>query len=226
MLCLYSGTPGSGKSLHAARLIRDRLRYAKKPVICNFDVSPDLPNYSELFHYVPNHELTPSFLRDFAASYWDGSRIKEDSIVIIVDEAQLLFNTRNWSDKNRFDWIEFLSQHRHYGYFIVFIAQVDKMIDRQIRALVEYEYKHRKIAHLGRIGQFLKVLMLGRELFVCVQTYHGMRNCKISSYFFMGSKKLYAVYDSYSTFARAPSGAEEGATGSPPMRATGRARTW
>ena len=36
MVELYSGTPGSGKSLHLAQIIYDTLKYTDKLVITNF----------------------------------------------------------------------------------------------------------------------------------------------------------------------------------------------
>lgn len=134
MIMLYSGTPGSGKSLHTARDIRDSLGPKRRPVIANFDVNPGTRGYRERFIYKPNNDLTPDFLIKFATDYWKGRKVKEDDILLVIDEAQLVFNSRTWQDKGasskRMDWIEFFSQHRHFGYKVVLIAQFDRMIDR------------------------------------------------------------------------------------------------
>ena len=45
MIYLYSGTPGSGKSLHAAQQIYEALHVKKMLVITNFPVNP---YYSDL----------------------------------------------------------------------------------------------------------------------------------------------------------------------------------
>ena len=37
------------------------------------------------------------------------------------------------------------SQHRKLGYRVILIAQFDRMLDRQIRSVLEYEYIHRKV---------------------------------------------------------------------------------
>ena len=43
MIYFYSGTPGSGKSLHVARDIMSKLRRKEKNnVICNFPINTDL----------------------------------------------------------------------------------------------------------------------------------------------------------------------------------------
>lgn len=58
MIYLYSGTPGSGKSMHAARLVLDYLG-RRRPVIANFDINPATRRKDELFTYKPNGHLTP-----------------------------------------------------------------------------------------------------------------------------------------------------------------------
>ena len=57
MIYLYSGTPGSGKSLHTARDIRDALRLRKMPVIANFDINHGTRNYGKLFTFRPNDPI-------------------------------------------------------------------------------------------------------------------------------------------------------------------------
>ena len=156
MIYLYSGTPGSGKSLHTARDIRDAL-FRKLPVVANFDINHSTRNYGKNFIFRPNDQLTPEWLTEYATSYWKGRKVREDEILLVVDEAQLVFNSRSWNAKSRKDWIEFLSQHRHYGYKIILIAQFDRMIDRQIRCLVEIETNHRKLGNFGLKGLILSL---------------------------------------------------------------------
>lgn len=49
MITLFSGTPGSGKSLHIAQKILNWTRSGKYYVICNFEINLDLINYPENF---------------------------------------------------------------------------------------------------------------------------------------------------------------------------------
>lgn len=199
MLYLYTGTPGSGKSLHVAKEIKTTLAESSKPIICNFPINKDaVRNYSR-FYFVTNDELTPQYLVQFSRDFWQGRRIKEDYICLYVDEAQLLFNSRSWQQLNRMEWITFLSQHRHLGYRIVFIAQFDRMIDKQIRTLAEYQVVHRRFSSFGIRGQIISALAGGR-LFCAVTTYYGL-NDKICVKYFRGSKRLYRVYDTFGLFA-------------------------
>ena len=228
MLYLYTGTPGSGKSLHVASVIRRALRASARhsqggkpvrPVVANFPINPSTCGYSA-FTYVPNDRLTPDFLYSFARDFWGDRPVREDTIYLVVDEAQLLFNSRDWGRGNRAEWIRFLSQHRHFGYCVIFVTQFDRMIDRQIRCLTEYEVKHRKVSSIGLKGRIVSALALG-QLFVAVYVYYGM-NEKTDARFYCGRPSLYRLYDSYALFG-AEGGAEGRGQGDPaPMAAPAR----
>lgn len=194
---LFTGTPGSGKSLDSASEIRWALKHGKK-VIGNFEVKKD-ESWKGDFIYLPNTELTPGNLVAIARDHWSSSDFKEDSILLVVDECQLLFNSRNWNvDENRMEFLEFLSQHRKYGYRIILICQADIMIDRQFRSLVEYEYNHRKISNYGFLGLLTKYISFG-EIFYCCESLYAAK-LKTGGHFFRYSKKLGSIYDSYTTF--------------------------
>lgn len=201
MIYLFSGTPGSGKSLHVARDIRDALGPRRLPVIANFDICPDTRGI-ERFTFVPNSSLDPEFLYDYAASYWGSSCVREDSILLVIDEAQLVFNSRSWSQGQRMGWVEFFSQHRHFGYKVVLIAQFDRMIDRQIRSLVEIEVKHRKLGNFGLRGFLLSLPFRGR-LFVAVSYYYGLGE-KVGVSWLLPRRAYFRLYDSYGRFRQVP----------------------
>lgn len=204
MIYLYSGTPGSGKSMHVARDIRDALQVRRRPVVCNFDVNPRLRNYGTLFRYVPNCDLTPDMLYSFSRQHFAGRRVREDDILLVIDEAQLVFNARTWQQggANRMDWIEFFSQHRHFGYKVVLIAQFDRMIDRQIRSLIEIEVNHRKLSNFGAKG-FLLSLPFGGKLFAAVSFYYGLRE-RVGMEWLLPRRAYFRVYDSYNRFEQVP----------------------
>ena len=205
MIMLYSGTPGSGKSLHTARDIRDSLGPKRRPVVANFDINPDTRGYAERFHYLPNDRLSPDWLLKFAGDYWKGRKVREDVILLVIDEAQLVFNSRTWQDRGgsqkRMDWIEFFSQHRHFGYKVVLIAQFDRMIDRQIRSLVEIEVNHRKLANFGLKGLLLS-LPFGGKLFCAVSYYYGLKE-KVGTAWLLPRRAYFRLYDSYNRFEQA-----------------------
>lgn len=203
MIDFYSGTPGSGKSLHTAYRLFYWLR-AGKPAICNFNIN--LRNVNKKhpeklkFLLIENHELTPAFLISYSRDFFQGKIIREDSILLVIDEAQLLFNARTWQQAGRSDWLSFFSQHRKYGYRIILVAQFDRMLDRQIRSVIEYEYVHRKVSNFGIKGKLLSLVM-GSKVFVAVKVWYPMQE-KVSSEFFRARKKFYGLYDTYGDFVK------------------------
>lgn len=201
MITLYSGTPGSGKSLHTARLVRERLQMRRSVTIGNFYVNTRAVRKCRgTYLYVENSRLSPERLIHFSrrrAGYL-GRRLKEGELVIIIDEAQLLFNSREWQTPARRAWLSFFTQHRHFGFDIVLVTQFDRMLDRQVRGLIEYDVVHRKISNAGTFGAILGFLT-GGNLFVYIRRWYPIHE-KVGSEFFLGSGKLYALYDSYNSF--------------------------
>lgn len=206
MIYLYTGTPGSGKSLDVARVIRGQL-LMKKPVICNFPISSKVKNY-DMFTYKTNEELNVDYLTEFAVDYFGKKRVRESSITLVIDECQMMFNSRDWSRSDRNGWNKFFQIHRHYGFDVILVTQFDSMIDKQIRSLVEYEIIHRKISNYGARGLLLRLFFLAPTLFVRVKVWYPMKE-KIDSNFFRGSKKMYSLYDTYAlSFDDGKSGSE------------------
>ena len=201
---MYSGTPGSGKTLHAA----SDLRYAlskpgvPRPCIANFRIRDDAPiRHRDHFHYCSNSELTPSLLMDFATDYWTSAgapAFREDWILLILDEVQLLFNSRTWSQNDRLAWLSFFSQHRKYGYKIIFVAQSSKMIDNQFRMLVEIEINHRAVRNMGGVGAVASVLTFDR-LFMWV-SYLFQTGERLGLSFYLRKRKDGRMYDTVAKF--------------------------
>lgn len=196
MIRLYSGTPGSGKSLHNAKDVINRSRFGK-PVIGNFPC--DLSRFKKAnYTYVPNYELTPQYLINYSMNFFQGKTIKEGAILLVIDECQLMFNSREWQQKGRNEWLSFFSQHRKYGYDITLIAQFDRMIDKQLRGLIEYEFIHRKLSNYGFGGKVMS-LLFGGNTFVVVEMWYPLK-LKISSDFVHARKYYYSIYNTFGTF--------------------------
>lgn len=206
MITLYSGTPGSGKSYHAAVDIISRYRKGGG-LICNFPVVPPAdmgirPRKPLRVSYWDNAEITPGRLIAYADRYHKIG--VEGQTLVIIDEAQIIYNSRDGlarEDKNRrMDWIKFYSQHRKLGYNVMLIAQNDRMIDRQIRTLIEVETKHRKLNNYGFGGLVLSLLTGGSTWFVAIDTWYGGNRVKLASQMMRYSARVSRVYDSYRTF--------------------------
>ena len=227
MIVLYSGTPGSGKSLDTARTIYNWCRRGA-PIICNFPVNLDRVKVRRKkdIRFIPNADLDPDKLVDISRQYFDGKPMREDKILLVIDEAQLLFNARDWSVKGRDRWNWFFTMHRHFGYFIILCAQFDRMLDRQVRGLIEYEYIHRKVNNMGLRGLLISCLMLSpTNLFAKVKIWYPMKE-KVGSELFKCCKKYYSIYDTFvlldtqktpATISAVTDWQEDGDVGAPPI---------
>lgn len=199
MISLFSGTPGSGKSLHLAEIIFARTN-REKITIGNFDVNRNVLNNPEFYVYCDNQDLIPDYLINFSREYFRDNKFKEGAILLIVDEAQLIFNVREWSMVGRSDWIHFFTQHRKLGYDIILVAQFDRMLDKQLRSLLEYEYIHRKMSNFGWKGKMISI-WTGNRLFMCVQRWYPL-NERIGAHTFLYNKRLGSLYDTLGLFEK------------------------
>ena len=173
MIILYSGTPGSGKSLHCVKTIREYLLKGRL-VVSNTYITMREKNSGKII-FLSNEDITIDRLIKIS-KYWEtqkGRKLEEDEILLVLDEAQLLFNTRTWQGDNRMAWISFFSQHRKLGYQVCMIAQYIEMLDKQIRVLIEYDVKHRKVKNMGIWGRIFN-LVGGGDLFIGVWYYQSL----------------------------------------------------
>ena len=200
MIEFYTGTPGSGKSAH---LMKDIQEYANKgrTVVANFPLCkrPLLAAKSFRFHYVDTFEITPRFLRDNARDFSTG---REDSALLIIDEAQLLFNSRTWHDSDRAEWVAFFTQHRKLGYRVILVTQSIEMVDKQVRALAEYNVSHRKPGNFGIGGRMISLFFLNRA-FVTVTTW-PLGKVRLGSGMFILTPERAAMYDTSRLMDEAP----------------------
>lgn len=200
MITLYSGTPGSGKSLHLARTVRDALKFSC-PVIGTFHINKKnlWKNSKYTYTYVNIYDLTPEYLKTYYQEHLH--QVKkgvEHSFLLCIDECQRIFNSREWqTNKNRQEWITFFAEHRHLGFDVILISQTDIMIDRQIRSLIEYNVLHRKVDNFGVGG---KIMSMFTGQFCAVKTWYAIKGFNVGSEFIRGNKKLYEFYDTLEDF--------------------------
>lgn len=192
MIDLYSGTPGSGKSLYAAYEIIRQLKRGVN-VIANFPIDLSYFKNKKIgnFVYVPNNRLTVSFLKNYAKNNHDLNG-REGQTVVVIDECATMFNSRSWDREDRAGWIVFFQQHRKLKYNVILISQNDRLIDRQIRAFIETEYKHRNIKNYKFFGLLLSILFGG--MFIRIEYWYGSR-LKCSSEMFVLHKRKARIYN-------------------------------
>lgn len=193
MLAIFTGTPGSGKSVHATKLALSYLAKGRH-VLLNYELDRSkIPN-ADMYEYIPNDKLSARDLINRAKVY-QANGVVEDSVLLVIDEAGAVFNSRSWQDSNRQDWITFFTQSRKLGYLVVLVAQKDKMIDRQIRDILEYEFLHHKIANYGMLG-WIASSVFGGKLHLYKQIYHPTGDTLGAKYFLV-KRKVYEVYDTF-----------------------------
>lgn len=195
-IVLYTGTPGSGKSLHLVSVIL--LNLAKGlDVIANFAIKftdkEIKKGYDKRFHYMTNEQITVNSLLEFAIDQGYFELKKEDQCVVVIDEAGGRYNPRDYKDKDRTEWIDYFSQHRKTGLTFILSAQQDRMIDRQIRGFIETEKKHRKINNFGLFA------LLPFPVFVCIEYWYTAKQ-RVGSEFFRYRKHIGNRYDTMKMF--------------------------
>lgn len=223
MIYYFTGKPGNGKSLHMAEIIYNSIRSGKN-VISNIRVNEhafDSAKHKEKlgqFIYVGNREWLNNAYKGKCAkegySYISGlynyalnfhkrngrGQITEGQTLLVLDECQELFNTRTWNRSDRLDWCQFFRMHRHYGFDCYLISQDDKVIDKQIRSILQKETEHRCVNNYKLLGKLLG-LLAGGKLFMAIERDYSLsgrkESRKMTSYYFRGKKKFYEFYDSY-----------------------------
>lgn len=196
MMVMYTGTPGSGKSLDVARNVYAKLKMGRT-VIGNMRIKPDtIKDCPGRYFFVDSYKMNPGDLMEYAQRYH--IKGKEGQTTIVIDECQQIFNAREWNAPHMKAWNRFFQIHRHFGFDVYLITQFDRLIDRQTRGLIDYERVHRKVSKLGFWGSVASALFRG-GLFICVERYYAMK-LRTGSYYFVYRKKYGEFYDSYYGF--------------------------
>lgn len=197
MIWLYSGTPGSGKSLNSARAIYYNLVRYKRDVIANFPInetSLEKKKSKGSFTYINNKDLSAQYLIELAKDRGYLKNKKEGQCLVVIDEASLLFNSRTWNEKGRKEWLDLFTHHRKYGYNFILVTQFIGQLDKQIRPLIEYDFIHRKWNNFG----FMQYVPI--PLFLVIEKSNQIKMKNGSSTFFY-NKKIGKLYDTYLDFS-------------------------
>ncbi|MEG0619047.1 MAG: zonular occludens toxin domain-containing protein [Bacilli bacterium] len=187
MISMYTGSVGSGKSFHALdvglKIIKEKRYGQYRHVIANYPLIPAEEKWYWKFlpkkvrqrkieemeamdeRWIFRDEISVEYL--IAESIKRGWYGKESMCMVEIDEAGIIFNSRDWNSKahDRTKWIKFLALSRKFGYDFIFVAQADRMIDKQIRGLCEYEVKHLK-ANNSFFMSFLNIFKITLFMYV------------------------------------------------------------
>jgi len=154
MIIGFAGTPGSGKTYEAVQKILDNLQWGRI-VFTNIDGITDPPclemiksycGLSDLALKKQLHFLEEGQIADFWMHVIPGS-------LIVLDEVQKVFGSREWQTAKNNAFASWASTHRHNGFDVVLISQAVERIDSAVRALFEWTYVFRKVNFFGSAVQ-------------------------------------------------------------------------
>lgn len=225
---IYTGTPGSGKSLKASIEELESINF-NKYVVSNFEINNDY--YSKHYEkciskrYSGNGDLKTRHYKHASSElfnkflYMSNDMLTDDGAVkklvmiskeffeprkesqglLVIDEASVLFNSRDfWKSPNSKDWLKFFSQHRKLGYDIILITQQDTALDKQLLGLVEYQKIHRCCNNFGILGKMFSVLHI--KLFVQINQWYVGKGQVDGHKFFVYRPFYNQLYDTYAFF--------------------------
>lgn len=150
----FCGTPGSGKTYEAVQKILDNLSRGRV-VYTNIDgMQGDLckemikgvTGLSDLALEIQLKELDHEQIFDF----WNHVQPKS---LIVLDEVQNFFGSREWQSEKNQIFGRWASVHRHHGFEVVIITQNIERIDAAVRSLCEWTYVFRKVNFFGNLVQ-------------------------------------------------------------------------
>lgn len=134
MLYLYTGVPGAGKTLYAVSNLLKRKDFKDRPIFV--DGIKDLDNDKINYFDIPEGESIQTWPK------W-----APPGAIIVVDECQRIFRPRPSGSKVP-DYVAELETHRHRGLDFILITQHPRLIDINLRSLIEH-HTHLSKTNLG-----------------------------------------------------------------------------
>lgn len=202
MINLYLGNTGSGKSLHTAKDIRFALEHGQL-VIANYRV--DLTKFKlkkdSKFVYLSNKQLEyPYELVKVIKEYQEEHGYRR--MLIVIDEAQMLFDNRKWNIAGREQWMLFFTHHRKITRDkgeVLLLTQREASIDPKVADIVEFKSYHHKTCNMGTI-MFLIGLFTGDRLHHYVTYWGPGKNVRTANKYFLRKNRDCDIYDTFDEF--------------------------
>jgi zona occludens toxin (predicted ATPase) len=150
MIYLIEGVPGSGKTTYAMQhYFVPAFRKGKK-IVTNI-AGLKLPNICAIYDIDFDNIDNVSFVNP-TKTYECQQMLSLNSpynSLIIMDETQNYFNSRDFKTEANLGVIPFLTEHRHYGYTIIALAQSIDSVDITFRRLASQVIK---VSNMGYAG--------------------------------------------------------------------------
>lgn len=207
MVDFYHGVPGSGKSLYAAHQIIEAIDLGKY-VVTNIPVNFKKQSWSpwrarrikrrKRVHYLPNEALNADALVQLSRDLLGERPSKEGQILLVIDECETVFNSRDWAKSGRDKWTTFFSLHRKLGYDCILIAPSFEMADKQVRECAEV------LTEFRCFSKFIPILgAVLPSMFIGISRYKGQMKTKaniLKRVFFRYHRSWGAIYDTFAVF--------------------------
>ncbi len=150
MIIGFAGTPGSGKTYEAVKKITDNLMIGRV-VYTNIDGMSDPECLEMIKCYCGLSDLAITRLLHFleelqVPEFW---RHIEPGCLVVLDEVQKVFSSREWQSVKNNQFASWASTHRHNGFDLVLISQSMERVDSAVRSLLEWNYVYRKVNFFG-----------------------------------------------------------------------------
>ncbi len=152
MIIALTGTPGSGKTYDAVRKIINNLMMGRV-VFTNVEGMND-PLCLEMIKVVTGlsdcalADRLHFFEEEQLADFWNHVI---PGAMIVLDEVQNIFSSREWQSQKNLGFNSWASTHRHNGFDVFLITQNIMRLDTAVRALVEWTYVYRKVNFFGSL---------------------------------------------------------------------------
>ena len=152
MIICFEGTPGSGKSYEAIKKIIDNIKLGRI-VYTNIDGLDDrvCREHIKSFAGLTDYELETRliYLSNFDALEF--YKIVPNKSLVVLDEVHKLYNNRNWQKDINTRFADWSSTHRKSGNDVILVTQNLEKVDAQVRGLVEWTYRFKKLNMLGSL---------------------------------------------------------------------------
>mgnify|MGYP001602310389 FL=1 len=152
MIICFEGTPGSGKSYEAVKKIIDNLMLGRV-VYTNIDGIDDplCREHIKSFSGLTDYELETRLIHLSNFDALEFYKIVPNKSLVVLDEVHKLYNNRNWQKDINVRFADWSSTHRKSGNDVILVTQNLEKVDAQVRGLVEWTYRFKKLNMLGRL---------------------------------------------------------------------------
>lgn len=152
MIICFEGTPGSGKSYEAVKKIIDNLMLGRT-VYTNIDGldDPVCREHIKSFSGLSDYELSTRLIHLPNWQALEFYKHVSDKSLVVLDEVHKLYNNRNWQKDVNTHFADWSSTHRKSGNDVILVTQNLEKVDGQVRGLVEWTYRFKKLNMLGRL---------------------------------------------------------------------------